>query len=175
MQENAKKKQVLSCLTDVLNDNGFRAQLHDATDTSLLMLRAETQRLCKVGKEAVIDLCFIPVQLPDENEGLLQFYVTLFSDLPDLYKRAVRETIDYCNDYCMLGQFGYFEPAGQIFLKYSCLIDGSAELQKVIQLIADNLSLLVASVSRFIDALSMVGYTGTPIEVLVDQGVLPSM
>ncbi|MBR3867354.1 MAG: hypothetical protein IKM54_06145, partial [Butyricicoccus sp.] len=64
MFENPKQKQILSCMTDVLNQNGFRAQLIDAAENNLMMMRAETQRLGKIGKEAVIDLCFIPVQLP---------------------------------------------------------------------------------------------------------------
>ena len=175
MQENPKQKQVLSCMTDILNQNGFRAKLMDATETSLLMLRAETQRLGKVGKEAVLDACFIPVALPGEDEDLLQFYITIFSDLPDLYEKVVRQTIDYCNDYCLLGSFGYFAPAGQIFLKYSFVLDGSNELEKLVTLIADNISLLVASVSRFIDAFAAAGFTGTPLEAMIDQDLLPKM
>ena len=175
MFENPKQKQILSCMTDVLNQNGFRAQLMDATETNLMMMRAETQRLGKIGKEAVIDLCFIPVQLPGEDEGLLQFYVTIFSELPEMYKRNIREAVNYCNDYCMLGSFGYFEPAGQVFLKYSFLLDGSATLEKNVQLIADNIALLQASVGRFIDAFAAAGFSGTPIESLIDMDLLPKM
>ena len=175
MQENPKQKQVLSCMADILNLNGFRAQLLPATENSLLMLRAESGRLGKVGKEATLDACFIPVKLPGEDEGLLQFYVTIFSGLPELYQKVIEETVAYCNDYCLLGTLGYYAPAGQIFLKYSVLLDGSPELEKVVTLIADNISLLIASVSRFIDALAAAGFTGTPLEAMIDQVLLPQM
>ena len=92
-----------------------------------------------------------------------------------MYKRNIREVVQYCNDYCMLGSFGYFEPAGQVFLKYSFLLDGSAGLEKNVQLIADNIALLQASVSRFIDAIAAAGFSGTPMESLIDMDLLPKM
>ena len=77
-----KQKQILGCMSDVLNQNGFRSQLIEQGEGTPLMLRAETQRLGKVAKEATIEACFIPIALPDDNNGLLQFFVTLFTMCP---------------------------------------------------------------------------------------------
>lgn len=61
-----KQKQILGCMSDVLGQNGFRSQLIEAGENTPFMLRAETQRLGKVAKEATIEACFIPIALPDE-------------------------------------------------------------------------------------------------------------
>lgn len=77
-----KQRQILGCMSDVLGQNGFRSELIEQGERTPLMLRAETQRLGKIAKEATIEACFIPISLPDENNGLLQFFVTLFNNVP---------------------------------------------------------------------------------------------
>lgn len=168
-----QQKQILGCMNDVLGQNGFRSELVEPKDGAPLMLRAETQRLGKIAKEATIEACFIPLALPDEHSGLLQFFVTLFHDAPEENKALIQRTCTYCNDFSALGAFGYFEPAGQIYLKHNTLVDGSLELQQVVTFVADNISLLVASATRFIDAFASAGFSGMPLESLIDQELLP--
>lgn len=169
-----KEQQILGCMADVLNQNGFRAEVMQQ-EGSPLLLRCEAMRQGKVQKDVTIECCFIPIAMPGEDTALLQFFVTLFSGVPDNNFRSLRQTCDYCNDFCALGHFGLFTDAGQVYLKHTTLLDSSLELEKVITFFADNISLLVASVSRFIDAFASVGYSGMPLEAAIDQELLPKM
>ena len=173
--DETKQKQILGCMSDVLNQNGFRSQLIEQGEGTPLMLRAETQRLGKVAKEATIGACFIPVALPDRNNGLLQFFVTLFNNVPEQNQHQTEKACRYCNDFSALGSFGFFEPAGQIYLKHNTLVDVSLDLEKVITFVADNISLLVASATRFIDAFASVGFSGMSVDVAVEQELLPKV
>ncbi len=170
-----KQRQILGCMSDVLGQNGFRSELIEQGERTPLMLRAETQRLGKIAKEATIEACFIPISLPDENNGLLQFFVTLFNNVPAENQAQTEKACRYCNDFSALGSFGFFEPAGQIYLKHNTLIDASLDLEKVITFVADNISLLVASATRFIDAFAAVGFSGLTVEVAVEQELLPKI
>ena len=146
-------------MNDVLNQNGFRAEIMQQEGAPTI-LRCEAMRQGKVAKDVVIEACFIPMQLPDENMGLLQFFVTLFQGAPEEHKVQLHRACDYCNGFCALGAFGFYEQAGQIYLKHNTLIDGSLELDKIIPFVADNISVLLAAVSRFIDGLAQVAYAG---------------
>ena len=162
-------------MNDVLGQNGFRSELIEQTEHTPLMLRAESQRLGKVAKEATIEACFIPISLPDENSGLLQFFVTLFNNVPEQNQAQVEKACRYCNDFSALGQFGFFQPAGQIYLKHNTLVDASLDLEKVITFVADNISLLVASATRFMDAFAAVGFSGLTVDVAIEQELLPKV
>lgn len=116
-------------MNDVLNQNGFRAEIMQK-DGAPTILRCEAMRQGKVAKDVVIEACFIPMQLPAEDMGLLQFFVTLFQGAPENNKVQLRHACDYCNNFCALGSFGFFEEAGQIYLKHNTLVDGSLELEK---------------------------------------------
>ncbi|MBS5145574.1 MAG: hypothetical protein KHY89_08750 [Butyricicoccus pullicaecorum] len=170
-----KQKQILACMNDVLGQNGFRAELIQQTENTPLMLRAETQRLGKIAKEVIVEACFIPIALPDENNGLLQFFVTLFQNVPEQNAAQTERACKYCNDFSALGNFGFFAPAGQIYLKHNTLLDAGLELEKVITFVADNISLLVASATRFIDAFAAIGFSGLPVDAAIDQELLPKM
>lgn len=170
-----KQKQILACMNDVLGQNGFRAELIEQTEATPLMLRAETQRIGKIAKEATIEACFIPIALPDENNGLLQFFVTLFQNVPEENALQVERACKYCNDFSALGNFGFFAPAGQVYLKHNTLVDASLDPEKVITFVADNISLLVASVTRFIDAFAAIGFSRVPLDAAIDQELLPKM
>ena len=127
--KSEKQEQILACMAEVLNQNGFRAEVM-RSDSAPTLLRCEAMRQGKVAKDVVIECCFIPMQLPGEESGLLQFFVTLFQDAPDLHKNQLRRACAYCNEFCALGAFGYFEQAGQIYLKHNALLDGSLPLEK---------------------------------------------
>lgn len=169
-----QQDQILTCMADVLNQNGFRAEVMRSENAPTL-LRCEAMRQGKVAKDVVFEICFIPMQLPGEDMGLLQFFVTLFQGAPDMHKNQLRRACAYCNEFCALGAFGFFEQAGQIYLKHNALIDGSLELEKNVTLIADSISLLLASVGRFIDGLAAIAYSGMTLENVVDQEFFPKM
>ncbi len=169
-----KQQQIFSCMADVLNQNGFRAEVMQQEGTPLL-LRCEAQRQGKVAKDVTVECCFIPIGLPSEDTGLLQFFVTLFQNAPETYSKQLRAACDYCNDFCALGHLGLFADAGQLYLKHNTLIDGSLELEQIITFFADNISLLMAAVTRFIDGLAAVGFSGLPLEVALEQDLFPKM
>ena len=169
-----KQQQILGCMADVLNQNGFRAEVMQQ-EGSPLLLRCEATRQGKVQKDVTIESCFIPIALPAEETGLLQFFVTLFTGVPEANFRHVKAACEYCNDFCALGHFGFFADAGQIYLKHTTLIDSSLDLEKVITFFADNISVLMASVTRFIDGLASVGFSGMPLEAAIEQELLPKL
>ena len=169
-----KQQQIFSCMADVLNLNGFRAEVMQQEGAPLL-LRCEAQRQGKVAKDVTVECCFIPIGLPSEDTGLLQFFVTLFQNAPETYAKQLRAACDYCNDFCALGHLGLFADAGQLYLKHNTLIDGSLELEQIITFFADNISLLMAAVTRFIDGLAAVGFSGLPLEVALEQDLFPKM
>ena len=103
-----QQEQILGCMSDVLNQNGFRAEVMRQEGAPTL-LRCEAMRQGKVAKDVVIECCFIPMQLPAEDMGLLQFFVTLFQGAPDTHETQLRKACAYCNDFCALGAFGFFE------------------------------------------------------------------
>lgn len=168
-----KQQQILSCMAEVLNQNGFRAEVLQEKDAPLL-LRCESLRQGKVQKDVLLECCFIPIPLPNEDTALLQFFVTLFDHAPEMYFTQLNHACDYCNNFCALGHFGFYEQAGQIYLKHNTLLDGSLALENIITFFADNVSLLMASVTRFIDGLASVGFTGTTLQAAIDQDLLPS-
>ena len=169
-----QQNQILGCMTEVLNQNGFRAELMQQ-EGSPTLLRCEAMRQGKVAKDVVIECCFIPMQLPTEEMGLLQFFVTLFQGVPQDNLAQLRRACTYCNDFCALGAFGLYEQAGQLYLKHNTLIDGSTELEKIIPFVADNISVLLASVSRFIDGLAQVGYAGMTLDTVIEQELFPKV
>lgn len=171
--EYAKQEQILKCMADVLNQNGFRADVTPKSEKSPLMLRCENRAMGKVKKDVTVECCFIPIAMPSEDTGLLQFFVTVFSGVPEMYAPMTKQACEYCNDFSALGSFGFFEDAGQIYLKHNTLLDSSLDLEKVITFMADNISLLFASVTRFIDGLATVGFTGMPLQAAIDQELFP--
>ena len=169
-----QQEKIIACMAEVLNQNGFRAEVMQQEGAPTL-LRCEAMRQGKVAKDVVIETCFIPLQLPSEDSGLLQFFVTLFQGAPDTHANQLRRACAYCNDFCALGSFGFFEQAGQIYLKHNTLLDGSLELEKIIPFVADNISVLLAAVSRFIDGLAQIAYAGMTLDAVIDQELFPKV
>jgi len=169
-----KEEQLLRCMADVLNQNGYRAEVMQQENAPLL-LRCEAMRQGKIAKDVVLEICFIPMPLPGEEMGLLQFFTTLFQNMPEQHTVQLRKACAYCNDFCALGSFGFFEQAGQLYLKYNTLIDGDLSLEKNITMVADTISLLLASVSRFIDGFAAVVFSGTPLDAVIAQELFPQL
>lgn len=167
-------ERILTCMAEVLNQNGFRAEVMKS-ESAPTLLRCEAMRQGKVQRDVLVECCFIPMALPSEDTGLLQCFATLFDGAPERNAAQLRRACTYCNDFCALGAFGCFAEAGQVYLKHNTLIDGTLELQQIVTFIADNLSLLLASVSRFIDGLAAVGFSGTPLEGAIAQELFPQL
>ncbi|MGE4548667.1 MAG: hypothetical protein AB7C89_03825 [Intestinibacillus sp.] len=174
--EQEKQMQIFGCMADVLKENGYRAEVVRSDDPAHpTLLRIETTRNGKIMQEVMVEMCFIPISMPGEDVALLQYYATLFSGLPKETARETKKACEYCNDYCALGAFGYFAPAGQLYLKHNTLLRVSDDLEKVVTFMADNLSLVLASIQRFIDALATVANGVMDVEAAVEQELLPKM
>lgn len=171
-----KQDQIFGCMADVLKENGYRAEVVKSDDPAHpTLLRVETQRNGKIMQEVMVEMCFIPIPMPDEDMALLQYYATLFTGLPDENAVETKKACEYCNDYCALGAFGYFKPAGQLYLKHNTLVCTADELQKVVTFMADNLSLVLASVNRFIDAFATIANGVMNVDAAIEQELLPKM
>lgn len=173
---NEKAMQIFDCMAAVLKENGFRAEAVQSDDpTHPTLLRIEHPRTGKIMQDILIEMCFIPMPMPGEDMGLLQYYATLFTGLPEENAREVKRCCEHCNDYCALGSFGYFTPAHQLYLKHNTLVNTGEELEKVITFMADNLSLVLASITRFIDAFATVANGVMSVDMAIEQELLPSM
>ncbi len=170
--EIEKQERLLDCMADVLNQNGFRSEVMRKEGAPTL-LRSEARRQGKVAMDAVIECCFIKLAMPDEELGLMQFFVTLFENAPKENLTQLRKACAYCNDYCALGAFGIYEQTGQLYLKYNTLVNGALALNRNVPLMMDNVSLLLASVARFIDGLAEIGFSGATLEAVKDQELFP--
>ena len=54
-------------------------------------------------------------------------------------------------------------------------MDGSLKLEKIIPFIADNISVLLAAVTRFIDGLAQIAYAGMTLDAVIDQELFPKL
>lgn len=168
------EEQLLRCMSEVLNQNGFRSEIL-VSDNAPMLLRCETQRQGKVQKDICIECSFLPMQLPGEETGILQYFITVFPNVPDANVTQLRKTCEYVNELCALGTFGFSAEMGVLYMKQNTLMDGSLELAQNVPLIADTISLMLASVGKFIDGLASVAFTGTPLEAAIDQELFPNV
>lgn len=168
------KKELLLCLSDVLKENAFRCEIMDAKEgVNPMILRIESSKNGKVAQDVLYEICFIPLNLPRENTGLLQLYVTLFTGIEDKYFGELTKTCEYCNSFSAIGNFGLFRPAGQIYLKQNVILDLSDSMEKLVNIIIDNFSLLMASVTKFIDPIAAIGNGASTLELAQEMGLLP--
>ena len=49
------------------------------------------------------------------------------------------------------------------------------ELEKIIPFVADNISVLIAAVSRFIDGLAQIAYAGMTLDAVIEQDLFPKL
>ncbi len=169
-----KQEQILTCMADVLNQNGFRAEAVKPENAPMI-LRAEPPKQGKAQMDITVECCFIPLPLPSEDDGMLQFFVTLYQNAPKENFGHLRASCNYCNNFCALGYFGLFEEAGQLFLKHNTLIDCSKELQDIITFFADNMSMIMSTINRFVDGMAAVGFSGVSLEAAIEQELFPKI
>ncbi len=107
-----QQNQILGCMNDVLNQNGFpRGDHAEGRRTDHSALRGDAGQ-GKVAKDVVIEACFIPMQLPAEDMGTAAVLRHSVSGCTGKQQGAAPPYARLLNNFCALGSFGFFEEAG---------------------------------------------------------------
>lgn len=168
-----QKKQILSCMADVLRDNGFPTEFIEGKDGNPALTRIELRKQGKVQQDVLLEMCFIPMGMPRPNTELFQMYVTLLVNMPDKFMPELKRAVFYCNDFLPVGQFGVFEQAGQVYMRHNIVLTMDDELERIITEVCDYFSLMLASIGRFVDALAQIASGAATIEIARDMELLP--
>ncbi len=168
-----QKKSILSCMADVLKQNGFPTEFFEGKDGNPPITRIEARRQGKVQQDVIIEMCFVPMSMPRPNTQLFQLYATLMVNMPDKFMPELKRAVFYCNDFCPIGQFGVFENAGQVYMRHNLVVNMEDTLERIVTDICDYYSLMIASIGRFIDALAQIASGATTIELARDMELLP--
>lgn len=169
-----KQEQILACMADVLNQNGFKAETMKPENAPMI-LHAEPPKQGKANLDVTVECCFIPMPLPSEETGMLQFFVTLYQNAPKENFAHLRSACAYCNNFSALGYFSLFDHAGQVFLKHNTLIDCSKDLESVITFFADNMAMVMSTVNRFADGMASIGFSGMTLDAAIEQELFPKI
>lgn len=168
-----QKKSILSCMADVLKQNGFPTEFFEGQDGHPPITRIEARRQGKVQQDVIIEMCFVPMKMPRPNTQLFQLYATLMVNMPEKNMPELKRAIFYCNDFCPIGQFGVFEEAGQVYMRHNMVVNTDDTMERIVTDICDYYSLMIASIGRFIDALAQIASGATTIELARDMELLP--
>ncbi len=168
-----QKKSILSCMADVLKQNGFPTEFFEGKDGNPPITRIEARRQGKVQQDVIIEMCFVPMNMPRPDTQLFQLYATLMVNMPDKNMPELKRAIFYCNDFCPIGQFGVFEQAGQVYMRHNMVLNMEDSLERIVTDICDYYSLMIASIGRFIDALAQIASGASTIELARDMELLP--
>lgn len=172
-KKDEMQKSILSCMADVLKQNGFPTEFFEGKDGNPPVTRIEMRRQGKVQQDVVMEMCFVPMTMPRPNTMLFQLYTTLLVGMPERNMAELKRAVFYCNDFCPVGQFGVFEQAGQVYMRHNIVLDMEDSLEQIVTEVCDYYSLILASVGRFIDALAQIGSGATTIELARDMDLLP--
>lgn len=172
------KLRVLSCMADVIRQNGFRTEFFDGKDGNPPMARVELTRQGKVKQDVMIDMWFPPAKMARGETALFQMHVTMFQidpnamqpNLPEL-KRA----IFYSNNFCTIGQFGLFEEDGVIYMRHNIILNLQDNMERMITDLCDYFSLLLTGIQRFVDALAQIAMGAANIEIAKEMDLLPNI
>ena len=176
MDEN--KNQILSCMADVMQQNGFRTQFFDGKDGNPAMTRVELNRLGKVKQDVIIDMWFPPAKMAREETALFQMHATMFQIEPGAMERNLPElkrAIFYINNFCTIGQYGLFEEDGVIYMRHNIVVNMKDDMQRIITDLCDYYSLLLTGVQRFVDAIAQIAMGAVNIEVAKEMDLLPKV
>lgn len=176
MEEN--KNQVLACMAEVIQQNGFRTQFFDGKDGNPPMTRIELNRLGKVKQDVIIDMWFPPAKMAREETALFQMHATMFQIKPDAMEKNLPElkrAIFYINNFCTIGQFGLFEEDGVIYMRHNIVVNMQDDMERIVTDICDYFSLLLTGVQRFVDAIAQIAMGAVNIEVAKEMDLLPNM
>lgn len=167
------RKSILSCMADVLKQNGFPTEFFDGSDGNPPITRIELRKQGKVQQDVLLEMCFIPMTMPRPNTELFQMYATLLVNMPEKFMPELKRAVFYCNDFTPVGQFGVFEQAGQVYMRHNLVITADDDLERIVTEICDYFSLMLASIGRFVDALAQIASGATTIELARDMELLP--
>ncbi|MDO5785449.1 MAG: hypothetical protein Q4P20_10355 [Eubacteriales bacterium] len=176
MEEN--KNQILSCMAEVIQQNGFRTQFFDGKDGNPPMTRVELNRLGKVKQDVIIDMWFPPAKMAREETALFQMHATMFQIEPGAMEKNLPElkrAIFYINNFCTIGQFGLFEEDGVIYMRHNIVVNMQDDMERIVTDICDYFSLLLTGVQRFVDAIAQIAMGAVNIEVAKEMDLLPKM
>lgn len=176
MEEN--KNQVLTCMAEVIQQNGFRTQFFDGKDGNPPMTRIELNRLGKVKQDVIIDMWFPPAKMAREETALFQMHATMFQIEPGAMEKNLPElkrAIFYINNFCTIGQFGLFEQDGVIYMRHNIVVNMQDDMERIVTDICDYFSLLLTGVQRFVDAIAQIAMGAVNIEVAKEMDLLPNM
>lgn len=172
------KTRIISCMADVIQQNGFPTQFFPAENGQLPMTRIELRSQGKVKQDVAIDMWFPPAKMAREETALFQFHATVFQldadaiahNLPEL-KRAIF-TI---NNFCTIGQFGLFEQDGVIYMRHNVVVNLKDDPERIITDICDYFSLMLSGIQRFVDAIAQIAVGAMNIEVAKEMDLIPNI
>lgn len=173
MEEN--KQRVLSCMAEVMKQNGFRTEFFDGKDGNPPMTRVELPRQGKVQQDVMIDMWFPPAKMAREETALFQMHVTMLANLPEAHMPELKRAIFYSNNFCTIGQFGLFEEDGVVYMRHNIILNLKDDMERIVTDICDYFSLLLTGIQRFVDALAQIGCGAATIEVAKEMDLLPKL
>lgn len=165
-----KQKKILACMSDVLNDNSFKSEVEQKDD--IVFLSAKKQ-MGKSNLDIVVECCFLSLKTQSEGGCVMQFFVNIFQNTPKENFKNVKKSCDYCNQFAALGYFSFFEPLGKVYLRHHTVIDCSKDLEDIIAFFVDNMILLISTVTRFVDGLASVAFSGMTLDAAIEQQLFP--
>lgn len=173
MELDKVKNNVLSCMADVIKQNGFRTEFFDGSDGNPAMTRVELPRQGKVQQDVMIDMWFPAATMAREETGLFQMHVTMLANMPEKCMPELKRAIFYCNNFCTIGQFGLFEDDGVVYMRQNIILNLKDDMERMITDLCDYFSLLLTGIQRFVDALAQIGVGAATIEIAQEMELLP--
>ncbi|MDO4286537.1 MAG: hypothetical protein Q4C40_02285 [Eubacteriales bacterium] len=173
-----RKNSILSCMADVIQQNGFRTQFFDGKDGNPPMTRVELNRQGKIKQDVIIDMWFPPANMAREETALFQMHATMFQIEPGAMEKNLPElkrAIFYINNFCTIGQFGLFEEDGVIYMRHNIVVNMQDDLERIVTDICDYFSLMLTGVQRFVDAIAQIAMGAVSIEIAKEMDLLPNM
>ncbi len=169
------KLRVLSCMADVIKQNGFRTEFFDGQDGNPAMARVELPRQGKVQQDVMVDMWFPPAKMAREETGLFQMHVTMIANVPEKNMPELKRAIFYCNNFCTIGQFGLFEEDGVVYMRQNIVLNLEDDMERMITDLCDYFSLLLTGIQRFIDGLAQIAMGAATIEIAQDMDLFPKI
>ena len=120
------KKKILSCMADVIKQNGFRTEFFEAENGQQPMTRVELSRLGKVKQDVIVDMWFPPAKMAREETALFQMHATMLQVDSDAVSRNLPElkrALFIINNFCTIGQFGLFEQDGVVYMRHNIVVN----------------------------------------------------
>ena len=145
-----QQNQILGCMNDVLNQNGFRAEIMQQEGAPTI-LRCEAMRQGQ-GREGRCDrgMLLSRCSLPDEKHGSAPVLRDAFSGRSRGAQGAAAPCLRLLQRLLCARRIRLFmSRRARSTSSNNTLVDGSLELDKIIPFVADNISVLLAAVSRF--------------------------